>query len=101
MQSKRELPFDFFLPTDRLLIEFDGAQHYVVSEHWGGTAKLAEAQRHDAIKDRFAQKVGFCLLRIPYWEIKSVEDLVLDAHSTHPTNVAQLYPEFRHQGISL
>lgn len=87
-KAKRALPFDFFVPSNRLLIEFDGAQHYVISEYWGGVAKLEETQKHDEIKNKFAQTHGYHLLRIPYWKIDSVEDLVLDAlvSTTLPSN---------------
>lgn len=73
------LPFDFFVPSHRLLIEFDGRQHYDNSEHWGGREKLAETQRHDRIKDRFAAENGYRLLRIPHWELERIEDIVLEA----------------------
>lgn len=78
-KSKRSLPFDFYVPDHSLLIEFDGRQHYSNSELWGGEEKLAETNRHDAIKTSFAQENGLSLLRIPYWDIESTEDLVLNA----------------------
>lgn len=78
-RDRGTLPFDFFVPSHRLLIEFDGHQHYDNSEHWGGGAKLAEIQRHDRIKDRFAAEHGYRLLRIPYWDLDRVEDIVLEA----------------------
>ncbi len=76
--DRRPLAFDFYVPEVRLLIEFDGRQHYDNSELWGGDEQLAETQRHDAIKDRFAARNGYRLLRIPYWEADRIEDILLE-----------------------
>ncbi len=75
-RAKRPLPFDFFVPSHRLLIEFDGRQHYDNSELWGGDEKLEETHRHDAIKNRFAAKHDYRLLRIPYWEYDNIEAIL-------------------------
>lgn len=77
-RDKRRLPFDFFVPSHRLLIEFDGRQHYGNSKHWGGADKLAETQRHDRIKSRFAAEHGYRLVRIPYWESENIDDILLE-----------------------
>ena len=77
-RNKRPLPFDFFVPSHRLLIEFDGRQHYENSELWGGEEKLAETQEHDAIKDCFAAEHGYRLLRIPYWEFDNIDAILLE-----------------------
>lgn len=83
------LPFDFFVPNHRLLIEFDGRQHYDNSEHWGGAEKLAEMQRHDEIKNRFAAEHGYRLVRIAYWDIENIEDIVLETlASSEPVGLA-------------
>ncbi|WP_146526083.1 PDDEXK family nuclease [Novipirellula artificiosorum] len=78
-KSKRALPFDFYVPEHKLAIEFDGQQHYEASNYWGGEAKFEQTKRHDQIKSRFTRENALTLLRIPYWEMDSVEDLVLDA----------------------
>ncbi|MGV3483360.1 MAG: DUF559 domain-containing protein [Planctomycetaceae bacterium] len=84
-RAKRALPFDFYVPSHQLLVEYDGRQHYEQSEHWGGEKKLAQTRHHDAIKTRFAAENGFDLLRIPYWDIDSIDDLVLDAIASTPS----------------
>jgi very-short-patch-repair endonuclease len=76
--DQRQLPFDFYVPSQRLLIEFDGRQHYDNSELWGGEKRLAETQRRDAIKTRFAGKGNYRLLRIPYWEYDNIDTLLLE-----------------------
>jgi hypothetical protein len=78
-RDRYPLRFDFYVPKHRLLIEFDGRQHYEMSELWGGDDNLTETQRRDAIKDHFAASHGYRLLRIPFSEIDNVDELVLDA----------------------
>lgn len=78
-RDKRSLPFDFYVPNHRLLIEYDGRQHVENSELWGGPKKLAETQLHDALKDKFAKDHGFHLLRIPHHRVDEVEEIVGEA----------------------
>ena len=47
------------------LIEFDGEQHYVNIEKWGG---LTLQQNRDKIKNEYALSHNIPLVRIPYWE---------------------------------
>lgn len=75
-RDRRALPFDFFVPGRGLLIEYDGRQHVVNSETWGGDEKLEETRRHDAIKDAYARERGLALLRIPHWEYENVDRLL-------------------------
>jgi very-short-patch-repair endonuclease len=77
-RDRGALPFDFYIPGHRLLIEFDGRQHYDNSELWGGKKKLAETQRHDAIKNNYAAENNYSLLRIPYWNVNNIEDILLN-----------------------
>jgi very-short-patch-repair endonuclease len=83
-RAKRSLPFDFFVPERKLLIEFDGRQHYDNSELWGGTSKLAETQLHDDIKSKFAATHGYRLVRIPYWEYDKIEGILLEELTKEP-----------------
>lgn len=62
------LPFDFFIPSLNLLIEYDGEQHYKPIKHFGGEKRLKETQYRDSIKTKFAEENGYRLLRIRYDE---------------------------------
>lgn len=67
--TNSKLRFDFYLPEYQKLIEYDGAQHYIVSGKWNDNEeKLLERQYRDKIKDNFCQQNGYCLIRIPYWD---------------------------------
>jgi very-short-patch-repair endonuclease len=62
------LRVDFALPSLRLLVEFDGPQHYRLV-NFGGTHAEAERafaliQKHDAMKDDWARAHGWALLRL-------------------------------------
>lgn len=71
--SGAKLKFDFYLPDLNLLIEYDGAQHYIVSGKWNDTAEeLQERQKRDRIKDKFCLLNGYQLIRIPYWDYNKI-----------------------------
>ena len=74
--DKLPLPFDFYLPKQNLLIEYDGQQHFEPVAPWGGMDKLEVTQRHDAIKSRFAFDHGYRLIRILYTEFDQIEQLL-------------------------
>ena len=61
---KRLLPFDFYLPKHKLLIEYDGRQHF--EPIYGGT-RLKKQKMRDKIKNAWSKKNKYALLRIPYW----------------------------------
>ena len=49
-KDKKALPFDFYIPSKRMAIEFDGEQHYKSVEYFGGENELINRQKHDKIK---------------------------------------------------
>ena len=72
-RSTRVLPFDFYLPDYNACIEFDGIQHFEPVPHFGGDERFAERKRNDEIKTKYCDQKGIRLLRIPYFNICSVE----------------------------
>ncbi len=70
------LPFDFYIPKHNLCIEFDGEQHYKAYDHFGGEEKLRLTQKRDKIKNDYCRDNGLNLLRIPYWNIDSIEKIL-------------------------
>lgn len=64
---KRPLPFDFYISSINLIIEFQGKQHFT-SDCWGGCTGLKERQRLDSIKKKYCQEKGLRLLEIRYDE---------------------------------
>lgn len=63
------MPFDFFLPQHRLLIEYHGRQH---AEGWSRDPESRdEIQRRDAIKERWAATSDYLLVSILAWRSKT------------------------------
>jgi len=68
------LPYDFYIPTSNLLIEYDGMQHFKPTGYFGGEEKLESQKRRDKLKNEYATKNNIRLLRIPYYY--SEEDVI-------------------------
>lgn len=62
----KQLRFDFYLPNEHLLIEFDGEQHSEPIEYFGGEEGLKQRQINDMIKNNYANNYNIPLLRINY-----------------------------------
>ena len=73
---KYTLPFDFYIPDNNLIIEFDGEQHYRENNYFGGNNIFKDTQKRDKIKNKYCKDNNINLLRIPYWELDSVEDIL-------------------------
>ncbi|AZU61076.1 hypothetical protein [Neobacillus mesonae] len=76
---QKALKFDFaILHEDKplMLIEFDGEQHFKSVEHFGGDEKFEITKLRDEIKNQYCRSKNIKLLRIPYWEIDNVENIL-------------------------
>ncbi|MFH0334633.1 PDDEXK family nuclease [Clostridium perfringens] len=73
---KYTLPFDFYIPDNNLIIEFDGIQHYRENNYFRGNNIFKDTQKRDKIKNKYCKDNGINLLRIPYWELESIEDIL-------------------------
>ena len=63
---KNKLPFDFYLPNYNCCVEYDGIQHFVSSEFFGGEEKLKYIQNNDKIKNEYCNDNNIRLIRIKY-----------------------------------
>ncbi|MFA1509989.1 hypothetical protein ACDN41_12235 [Priestia aryabhattai] len=75
---KKELPFDFYLNDYKILIEFDGVQHFTEIEYFGGSEGFVNRIRNDKIKNDFCINNDIALIRIPYWDQDDI-DTILDS----------------------
>jgi len=75
-RNKRLLSFDFFIPNNNLLIEFDGKQHYAPIDYFGGLDTLNYIQLNDKIKTNFVKYNNMKLLRIRYDEINRISEIL-------------------------
>ena len=65
-KDKRPLPFDFYLPEYNICIEYDGEQHFIPIDYWGGESRLELNKAHDKIKNKYCKEHNIKLIRIPY-----------------------------------
>ena len=75
-KNRRKLRYDFYLPNQNMLIEYDGRQHFNSIECFGGENELILTQLHDKIKTEFAINNGFNLLRISYNERNNLSNIL-------------------------
>lgn len=61
------LPFDFYLPTQNTLIEFDGEQHFKIS-FGQSEEKLILQKQYDKIKTEWCLRNNISLIRVPYFK---------------------------------
>mgnify|MGYP004496059065 FL=1 len=75
-KNKKTLPFDFYLPQYNCCIEFDGEQHFKPVEHLGGEKHYNNTVINDEIKNEFCRKNNILLLRVPFYKINDVNDII-------------------------
>lgn len=71
-----ELPFDFYIPSKRICIEFDGKQHYQPMEIFGGVKAYESLKLNDKIKNDYCEDNYIELIRIRYDQIEKVDDIL-------------------------
>lgn len=74
----KNLSYDFYIPSKKLLIEFNGEQHYsfIPRFHPNGLNDLRIQFKHDLMKKEYAVKNQLLLLVIPYDEIININDIL-------------------------
>lgn len=76
-KDKKALPFDFYIPSFNMCIEYDGIQHFQPvdfagkGENWA-IEQFKNTQRHDEIKNMYCKNNNIHLFRIPYF--KNIEE---------------------------
>jgi very-short-patch-repair endonuclease len=77
-KTDQHLRADFFLPDDNVIIEFDGLHHYTHQSQFVKSKKdLKEIQRRDKIKDDYCRVAGLNMVRIPYWDVTNIEEILM------------------------
>lgn len=84
-KNERPLPFDFFVPTLNMCIEYDGEQHFMpvrfgkneTDEHV--EKKFASQKVNDDIKTNYCHENNINLVRIPYTDFNNINE-ILDKH---------------------
>jgi len=75
---QRQLPFDFYIKSINMCIEYDGIQHSTLSptSTWGKHNNFEKIQRRDYIKTTYCNDNGISLLRIPYTQFNNISDIL-------------------------
>lgn len=76
VKMQNNLRFDFYLPLLNICIEYDGEQHHKEIELFGGKEAYEVQQRNDSIKNAYCEKHNIRLIRIPYYDLKNIENLL-------------------------
>lgn len=75
--KRRLFKVDFWLENKRIIIEYNGIQHYVENEFMGGRKKLLQRQKRDKDIRDFCKKNNIHLIEIPFTEFNNIE-IILD-----------------------
>lgn len=81
-RHKRPLPFDFFLPLYNAVIEFDGIQHFLPSDAFGGIEEFENQKIRDEIKSDYCAQHGIALIRISHEQISDISKILNEALSS-------------------
>jgi len=73
----KKLPFDFYLPDENILIEYNGMQHYMEIKYFGGKITFERIKKCDAIKREFAKKNNIKLIEIKY-NTKNIREILIN-----------------------
>jgi hypothetical protein len=71
-----QLPFDFYIPKIRTVIEFDGIQHFQPVEHFGGLKAYDRLKINDNIKNDYCEDNYIELIRIGYNQFNNINEIL-------------------------
>ena len=66
LRDKDCLSYDFYIPSQSILIEYQGQQHYEPIDHFGGDNKFAIQKKHEKLKSDYAETHNYNLIAVPY-----------------------------------
>ena len=75
-KSKKELPFDFYIPSLNMAIEYDGMQHFEIIDYFGGLDRFIDTKIRDTIKTIYCKENNIKLIRIAYWDFDNIEEIL-------------------------
>ena len=74
LKDVSNLYYDFYLPEHKILIEYEGLQHYKPIPFFGGENAFMKTRKHDIIKFKYAVNNGYLLLKIINVSLKNLEE---------------------------
>ena len=78
MRLKGQLRFDFYFESDakKYAIEYDGIQHSIAVQFFGGVPKMIEGNIRDKIKNKYAQENDIKLLRVKGLDSEEIKEKI-------------------------
>lgn len=68
LKDTQLLSYDFYIPDQNILIEYQGIQHYEPIDYFGGNGMFEYQQKHDKMKADYAKAHNYKLIAVPYTE---------------------------------
>lgn len=68
--------FDFYLPNDNILIEYQGIQHYEPVSFFGGEERFLKQQEYDKLKENYCLENNIKLLTISYKDFENIQHIL-------------------------
>lgn len=78
------LRFDFYIPEQNLLIEYNGKQHYEPVKYWKHENDFKKRQLRDKIKLNYCKDNNIDLLILPYTEFDNIEQIIKNKINHEP-----------------
>ena len=81
-RSKDKLPFDFYIPSLNIVIEYDGEYHYMIIDRGKNDTyerafnRFVGTKVRDTIKTIYCKENNIKLIRIPYWDFDNIEKIL-------------------------
>ena len=77
----KPLPFDFYLPDLNTVCEFDGRQHFEETDYF--RHDLNSTREHDKIKNQYCTDNSINIIRIPYYDIDKIDEILDNKLALH------------------
>jgi very-short-patch-repair endonuclease len=78
-----ELPFDFYIPSMRTVIEYDGEQHFKPLPFFGGEEAFNTLKINDAIKTEYCEDNMINIVRISYEQYNDIAQILWKGLNYH------------------
>ena len=81
-RSKDKLPFDFYIPSLNVAIEYDGEYHYMIITRGKNDTyerafnRFVGTKVRDTIKTIYCKENNIKLIRIPYWDFDRIKEIL-------------------------
>lgn len=83
--------FDFYLPELNTCIEYDGEQHFIAKDFFGGEQGLLETQKRDREKNEYCINNNIQLFRIPYTDFSHINQILNEIFKEKSSTTIEKY----------